>query len=343
MNVAMQEHVSLADYCTMKLGGEARYLCAVVTKEELAEAVQWGSDQGLKILMLGGGSNVVFGEAGFDGLVIVDHIEGFEVVEENDESKTIKIGAGEHWDTIVERSVDIGLSGIEALSLIPGSTGGTPVQNVGAYGQEISQTLVSVEAYDALEQSFVTLSKDDLDLSYRSSNLKVPVEQRRYFIHSVTLKLSKTMTLKRPLYEALETYFAINDIQELTPKSVRAAVIAVRSSKLPDPEVIPNSGSFFANPVVDEEVYETIKATHPNVKAYPVHGQYKLAAGWLIENAGLKNYAAHGLKTYDKQALVIVNESADHASDLMQFRDEIIAKVQEAFGVTLQQEPELIG
>lgn len=339
----MQENISLADYCTMKLGGNARYLCAVTNKEELAEAVNRGTDQGLKILMLGGGSNIVFGEAGFDGLVIVDEIKGFEIVDENDESTTITIGAGEEWDPIVGKTVEMGLSGIEALSLIPGSTGGTPVQNVGAYGQEVGQTLVSIDVYDALEKSFVTLQKDDLDLHYRDSNLKVPVEQRRYFIHSVTLKLSKTMMLKRPLYEALEKYFVEHGIQELTPQTVREAVVAVRSSKLPDPEVIPNSGSFFAHPIVDEAVYEKIKTEYPEVKAYPFHGQYKLAAGWLIENAGLKNYAAHGLKTYDKQALVVVNESAKHASDLMKFRDEIIAKVEAKFGVTLRQEPELIG
>lgn len=338
----MQEHVSLADYCTMKLGGEARYLCTVANKEDLAEAVRWGNDQGLRVLLLGGGSNVVFDEAGFDGLVIVDQIKGFEVVEDNDQTTTIKLGAGENWDAVVERVVEMELSGIESLSLIPGSVGGTPVQNVGAYGQEISQTLVEVEAYDALENSFVTLSKDDLDLEYRSSNLKAPVERRRYYIHSVTLCLSKTMTLQRPLYEALERYFVEHNIEELTPQTVREAVMAIRSSKLPDPEEIPNSGSFFANPIVEVEDYERIKADYPDVKAYPIHGQYKLAAGWLIEKAGLKDYAAHGLKTYDKQALVIVNQSAKSAAELMQFRDEIIAKVKDQFGVTLEQEPELI-
>lgn len=339
----MQEHVSLANYCTMKLGGEARYLCTVSNKEELAEAVNWGNDQGLRILMLGGGSNLVFAEEGFDGLVIVDAIKGFEVITEDNSSTTITVGAGENWDEVVRRSVEMGLSGIEALSAIPGSTGGTPVQNVGAYGQEVGQTLVSIDAYDSLEKSFVTLSKDQLDLSYRSSNLKAPIEQRRYFIYTVTFKLSKTMTLTRPLYDALENYFVENAIDELTPQSVRDAVITIRSRKLPDPEVIPNSGSFFANPIVDAGVYKKIKADYPDVKAYPIHGQYKLAAGWLIEAAGLKDYAAHGLKTYDKQALVIVNESAHHASDLMKFRDEIIAKVKEKFSVTLVQEPELIS
>ena len=342
MKIVMQEHVSLADYCTMKLGGEARYLCVVTSKEELADAVQWGGNQGLKILMLGGGSNIVFDADGFDGLVIIDEIKGFEVIGDNDQTTTIKIGAGENWDGIVRRTVEMNLSGIEALSLIPGSTGGTPVQNVGAYGQEISQTLVSVDVYDALENSFVTLAKSELDLQYRSSNLKVPVEQRRYFIHSITLKLSKRMTIQRPLYDALEKYFIANDIQNLTPQSVRDAVIAVRSSKLPDPAIIPNSGSFFANPIVNQEVYYSIKSNHPDVKAWPMGSGYKLAAGWLIEAAGLKDYAAHGLKTYNKQALVIVNESAKSAADLMKFRDEIITKVQEKFGVTLEQEPELI-
>lgn len=342
MSLDLQEHVSLADYCTMHLGGPARYLCTVDSKESLAEAVDWANDQGLKILMLGGGSNMVFGEEGFDGLVIIDHIMGVETVENDDDSTTFKVGAGEKWDKFVKKTVEMNLSGIEALSLIPGSVGGTPIQNVGAYGQEVGQTLVEIEAYDSIEKSFMTLTKDDLDLAYRSSNLKVPIEQRRYFVSHVTLKLQKTMTLIRPLYEALERYFVEHNIDELTAATVREAVIAIRTYKLPDPEKIPNSGSFFANPIVDAEVYEAIKSTYPEVRAYPYQGQYKLAAGWLIEAAGLKDYAAHGLKTYDKQALVIVNESAEDATDLMKFRDEIIAKVKEKFNVTLEQEPELI-
>jgi UDP-N-acetylmuramate dehydrogenase len=342
MSLDLQENVSLADYCTMQLGGPARYLCTVESKESLAEAVDWANAQGLKTLMLGGGSNVVFDEQGFNGLVIIDQIMGIEIIEDNYESTVLRIGAGESWDALVKKTVDMNLSGIEALSLIPGSVGGTPVQNVGAYGQEVGTSLVEIEVYDALEKSFTTRSRDDLDLAYRSSNLKVPVEQRRYFINSVTLKLSKTMTLVRPFYDALEKYFVKNNVQEVTPQSVRDAVIAIRSSKLPDPATTPNSGSFFANPIVDAEVYEAIKSTYPEVRAYPYQGQYKLAAGWLIEAAGLKDYAAYGLKTYEKQALVIVNESAEHAADLMKFRDEIIAKVKEKFNVTLEQEPELI-
>lgn len=338
----MQEHVSLADYCTMRLGGTARYLCTVISKEDLAEAVSWGTSQGLKILMLGGGSNVVFGSAEFDGLVIIDEIKGIEVVAEDDESATIKLGAGEDWDGIVQRSVDMGLSGIEALSLIPGSVGGTPIQNVGAYGQEVSSTITELEAYDTLAQGFVTISNEQLGFGYRTSSFKVPVEQRRYYISSVTFKLSKSMMLKRPLYEALEQYFMEHNITELTPATVREAVIAIRTAKLPDPAKIPNSGSFFANPVVEASIFEIIKAQHPDIKAYPMNGQYKLAAGWLIEAAGLKDYAAHGLKTYEKQALVVVNESATNTTDLIEFRDEIIAKVRDMFGVTLEQEPELI-
>lgn len=342
MSITIQEQVPLADYCTMRLGGPARYLCTVSSKEELAEAVDWANDQGLKILMLGGGSNVVFSEEGFDGLVIVDHIHGIETINETDTSTTLTIGAGEDWDELVKKTVEMNLSGIESMSLIPGTVGGTPIQNVGAYGQEISNTLVSVDAYDSLERSFVSLSKDDLDLGYRTSNLKVPVTQRRYFIYAVTLKLSKTMTLQRPLYEALERYFVEHDIKELTPATVRDAVITIRTSKLPDPAKIANSGSFFANPIVSSEIYQNIKSNYPDVKAFPFRGEYKLAAGWLIEAAGLKDYAAHGLKTYDKQALVIVNESAQNAADLMTFRDEIVTKVKEKFGVTLEQEPELI-
>jgi len=339
----MQEHVSLADYCTMRLGGTARCLCTVDSKETLAEAVQWANGQGLKILMLGGGSNVVFGPNEFNGLVIIDQIKVMDKVGEDESSVTLRAGAGEDWDAFVKYTVDENLSGIEALSLIPGTVGGTPVQNVGAYGQEVGQTLVEIEVYDSLNEAFVTLAKSNLDLGYRTSNLKVPIEQRRYFIHAVTFKLSKTMTLARPLYDALERYFAENDIKEITPQTIRDAVIAVRSSKLPDPKKIANSGSFFANPIVNAEVYYAIQKDYPDVKGWPLGDHYKLAAGWLIEKAGLKDYHAHGMKTYEKQALVLVNESAHDSSELLAFKDEIVAAVKEKFGVTLEQEPELIA
>ncbi len=324
----------------MRLGGIARSLTTVKTREELAEAVKWAAARDIPILMLGGGSNVIFSD-GYDGLVIINDMRGFTVLHEDDESAIIQIGAGEVWDNVVKRSVQLGLSGIEKLSAIPGTTGATPVQNVGAYGAEIADTLIKLEAYDTTTKQLVTLQNADCQFSYRGSIFK-STEGRRYIITSITLRLSEQPP-QPPFYGSLQDYLQQHHISEFTPQTIRAAVVAIRAQKLPDPSRMANTGSFFKNPIVPRSKLTELQQTYSDIPFFEAKDdQIKLLAGWLIDQAGLKGYTAHGMRIYEQNALVFVNDSAKTYEDLAAFEHEIINKVHAKFGVTLEQEPELI-
>jgi len=336
----IKTNVPLKDYSTMRLGGIAEALTTVTNKEELAEAIEWAAERNKPYLMLGGGSNIIFSN-GFHGLVIINALHSFEVLSEDDESVVMRIGAGENWDDIVARSVARGLSGIEKLSAIPGTAGATPVQNVGAYGAEIADVLTELEAYETRSKKFVTLTAADCKFSYRNSIFKSP-KDRHYVITSITIRLSKQAP-EPPFYEALQAYLDKHQITEYSPAALRGAVVAIRAQKLPDPHLLANTGSFFKNPIVPKGVLAELQQNHPDMPFYEMKdGSIKLLAGWLIDQTGLKGYRSHGMKIYEKNALVFINESAKGYDDLAAFRQEIVDKVNTAFGVTLEQEPELI-
>lgn len=337
------ENVPLSGYSTMRLGGTAAYLTEVANRTEVAEALQWAAAKNVPTIMIGGGSNIIWSDDGFPGLVLVNKIMRFEAFNEDEDNLYVTIGAGEVWDSVVERTVQLGFSGIEYMSLIPGSTGGTPVQNVGAYGHEISEVLVSVEAYDAQKQGYVNIPAIDCGFAYRTSRFKT-TDKGRFYITAITLHLMRVKPAP-PFYASLQGYLDQMNVKEYTPEIIRQAVIAIRSSKLPDPNIIANNGSFFANPVVTPETFAQLQADYPEIVHWKLeNGQVKLAAGWLLEQAGFKGVhdAETGMATWPKQALVLVNEHAQSTADLLKFRQKIIDKVQTMFNVTLQQEPELL-
>lgn len=338
--MTIQHNVRLADYTTMRLGGIATALAEVTSKEELLEALAWAQEQHMEHFVLGGGSNVIF-QDDYNGLIILNKIPGFEIIEQDTNHTVIRIGAGENWDGVVKRTVDMNLHGIEMLSLIPGTAGATPVQNVGAYGGEISQTLLSLEAYDTQQQEFIELTNNDCKFNYRNSIFKDP-KNRRYIITSITLDLHPGMP-RPPFYESLQKYLDEHTIANYTPATIRDAVIAIRKTKLPDPSIIANTGSFFKNPIISKQAFNKIEQQHPGIPHYDMpDSTIKLLAGWLIDQAGLKGYRAHGMKVYDHNALVFINESATSYDELAAFRQEVVEKVEAAFGVTLEQEPELV-
>ena len=336
----IQTDVSLKDYSTMRLGGIAHALTTVKSKADLQEAIAWAEERGLPVLVLGSGSNVIFSD-GYKGLVIINRIPGFDVLHDDESSTIIHIGAGENWDHVVSHTVDMNLHGIEFLSAIPGTAGATPVQNVGAYGAQISDVFVKLEAYDMQTHTFTTLNKDACHFSYRNSMFKPPLN-RHYIITSITLRLTKEIP-KPPFYTSLQQYLDEHNIANYTPQTIRQAVVAIRAVKLPDPSLIANTGSFFKNPIIPAKQAAELLANHPNIAHWDMpDGRVKLAAGGLIEQAGLKGYHAHGMKTYEQHALVLINENAKTYSDLAAFREEIVDKVHSTFGVTLKQEPELL-
>jgi len=331
-------NIPLKNHTTMKLGGPARFMVEVRTVDEVIAVHRNARSKNLPIFILGGGSNVIASDAGFNGIVIRIRIPGFEVIADDLNTTTIKIGAGENWDNVVKQTVDLNLSGIEAMSMIPGTSGAAPVQNVGAYGQEIADTLVSLEAYDSQTDAMVVLENSACGFAYRDSIFRGD-QKGRYVITSITLKLSKTAP-SPPFYDALQNYFDTHNITFFTQQTVREAVIAIRTEKLPDPIVRPNTGSFFKNAIIETWQLTELQKTYPDMKVFDMgNGTSKIPTGWLIEQAGLKGQLLHGMRVHDKNALVLINESATGYADLALARDEIIGAVRDKFRIQIQQEP----
>ena len=335
-------NIPLKNFTTMKLGGPARFMVEVRTGEEVKVVYDNAVSKNLPIFILGSGSNVVAKDEGFAGIVIRIRIPGFAIIADDINTTTIKIGAGENWDLVVKRTVDMHLSGIEAMSMIPGTTGATPIQNVGAYGQEIADTLVSLEAYDSQTKSFVVLQNEACGFAYRDSIFRRE-QKNRFVITSITLKLSKNQP-QIPFYDALQAYFDARNINLFTVETVRDAVIAIRSEKLPDPSLRPNTGSFFKNALIDNWRLDELKKSFPTMKVFDMgNGTSKVPTGWLIEQVGLKGKLLHGMRIHDKNALVLINESASGYADLADARDEIIGAVRDTFHIQIEQEPLEIG
>lgn len=327
----------------MRLGGNVHAVAVIEEAHEIPEAIKLAAENGWPVIMIGDGSNIFWQESGFDGLLLVNKIKGFKL-SGGGEGALVTVGAGENWDEVVERTVTEGLTGIEALSLVPGTVGGTPVQNVGAYGQEISQTLVNIEAYDTQIGQFVNIPGPDCNFSYRSSRFKIGPDRGRFFISAITLKLAKENP-KLPFYPSVQNYFETHNIKSPTPADLRQAVTQIRQAKLPDPRTVANNGSFFGNPIIPLDMFESLKSRYPDIPNWPVQqGKVKLAAAWLMEQAGFKNYrdGATGMATWPTQPLVLVNENAKSTTDLLNFKQKIVDTVFQKFEVKLTQEPELL-
>jgi len=338
-----RQNVSLRDYSTMRLGGSAAYMIDVHDRREVQQAVIWAKENALPVMMIGQGSNIVWRDEGYPGLILVNKIMGFEERQEDGEDYFVNVGSGENWDSVVARTTAKGMTGIEALSLIPGTAGATPVQNVGAYGQEISQLLVSLEAYDSEADQMINIVGMDCAFSYRSSRFKLG-DRGRFFITAILLHL-RHANLAPPLYGALQTYLDEHNIHDYSPAAIREAVIAIRSSKLPDPAAVANNGSFFANPIIDEGHFAFLRDSNQAIPHWPTDdGRVKIPAAWLIEQVGFKDVhdPATGMATWPAQPLVLVNEHAQSTAQLLQFRQKIMDAVHQKFNITLEQEPELL-
>lgn len=334
----VKTNIPLRDYTTIHLGGNAAFLAEAHSAEELAALYKNAKKVQQPVFIIGGGSNLIVPDAGFAGLVIVNRIPGFDIIEDTDEATTIKIGAGENWDSVVERTVGLNLTGIESLSAIPGTAGGAPVQNIGAYGQEIADTMASLEAYDTQADNFIRLDARDCGFSYRHSIFRGS-KSGRYAITSITLRLIKGKP-QPPFYDALQKYLDEHGITDYTPASIRGAVIAIRADKLPDPARLPNAGSFFKNVIVEDWQLRDLQDTNPDMPSFKMDDtHYKIPTGWLIEQTGFKGQLLHGMRVHTGNALVLINESATGYADLAAARQEIIEGVRELFNITIEQEP----
>ncbi len=342
MNI--KKDVPLKDYSTMKLGGSAKFLVDIHSESELIEAIAWAKSNNLPYLMIGGGSNLFWRDEGFSGIVLVNRIPGIKTKKVSENEYEVTAGAGESWDGLVESCVAQGLSGIEYLSLIPGSCGAAPIQNIGAYGSDISKVLVSLRAYDVSSEQFINLSKAECKLGYRDSIFKHLPNKNRFLVVSISIKLTNKKP-EPPYYPAIETYLKTKDIKLITPLEIRNAVISIRQSKLPDPKLVANNGSFFTNPIISNELLKRLITKYPEMVSWPIDtNNSKVSAGWLIEQIGYKDKydPTTGMATWIHHTLTLVNKSAQTTKDLLIFRDQIIDKVSQKFDIKLEQEPELL-
>ena len=335
-------NVSLGQMTTMKIGGNTHFFAEAATPTDVVTLYKNAVRLQQPVFIIGGGSNTIVRDEGFAGLTIKIAIPGFEVIADDVASTTIKVGAGESWDGFVARTVDMNLSGVSAMSAIPGTVGASPVQNVGAYGQEVADTFVSCTAYDTQSDETIQLTWDYCQFSYRDSIFKND-QKGRYIILDVTFKLYKSAPTP-PFYAERQSYFDRKHITEYTPRLIRDATIDIRTDKLPDPLVYPNAGSFFKNAIVENWVYNDLKQTYDDMPAYQMDdAHYKIPTGWLIENAGFKGKVIDGIKVHDKKALVLINQSAKSYQDLASAKQTIIDGVRDKFQVAIEQEPLEVG
>ena len=330
----IRENVPISSLTTMRLGGNTKFLIDVEKPEEIPEAFEFVEEKGLKFFFLGEGANSIGEDEGFPGAIIRNKITGLSIIDE--ENKIIKGFGGEIWDNVVKFTTSLGWSGIEAMSAIPGTLGAAPIQNIGAYGQEISQVIVEVEAFDTLTHEFVTIPKSEMDMSYRKTIFNFGEKVGRYFIVSVTLKLNNE-GLKPPFYTSLQKYVEENNVSDFSPENVRKMVAEIRDSKLPDPKEFASAGSFFKNIYLSDEEANEVEAR--GIQVFRTNGENTINTGWLIEQAGLKGKEFFGFRVSDKAALILINENAKSFSDLEKAKNEISRTVKEKFGFELEMEP----
>jgi len=349
----IQEKIPLARYTTFQVGGCADYFVEPTSEEEVLEALRWARARSLPLFILGGGSNVLVSDTGFRGLVMHISINGVETAERSG-MRVYSVGAGVNWDSLVARAVAEGCAGIECLSGIPGSVGGTPVQNVGAYGQDVSETITRVCAVDVATLQHVEFDREACGFRYRSSRFH-PGDHRgdagRYILTRVDYSLRPGGVAKLA-YPDLKRYFSMSPYQPTIPTltQMREAVITIRRSKgMVLDEGDPNSrgaGSFFKNPIVSLTEYEQISAVSagpvPHYDAGPDH--VKLAAAWLIERAGIgKGFALGAAAISRKHNLALVNRGGAKASDIVRLKEFVQRRVHRRFGIQLQPEPVMLG
>lgn len=335
----LQENVGLSRLNTLSVSATARFFMDVASPDDVRRALAWAEKNGLETLVLGSGSNLVFA-GDFDGLVIRMQMAARYWEQIDDTGATLILGAGENWHEAVLYAAGAGYRGIENLALIPGTAGAAPVQNIGAYGVELCDTLVSVTALDRETHELVCLDNKECGFAYRDSLFKR--SPGRYIITAIRLRLSREKPLKLG-YRDLEDYLGETGSQDLGALKVAQAVMAIRRRKLPDPDIIPNVGSFFKNPVVSVEQFSTLQAENPDAVGYPQNDTVKLAAAWLIDQSGWKGYRNARVGVHNRQALVLINHSGGTGQDVLELASNIRQSVQERFGVNLEMEPGIVG
>lgn len=339
--IAVRENVDLFPYNTFGIHARARYLVTVTSLEEAQELLKSDWVMNYSSFVLGGGSNILLIKD-FEGLVIKNEIKGRDVIKEDGASLQLKVGSGENWHELVLYAVKHDLGGIENLSLIPGTVGAAPMQNIGAYGVEIREVIHEVEAVEMETGRIRTFNAVECAFGYRESIFKQHLKGR-YFISSVTLTLTKKDHRFNVSYGAIQDVLREKGVQELTLPAVSDAVIEIRRKKLPDPLFIGNAGSFFKNPSIDPAILDDLKKDYPAIPSFPgENGLIKIPAAWLIEQCGWKGKTIGNIGVHKHQALVLVNYGNGEGKKIWQLAMDIQSSVREKFNVVLQPEVNVI-
>ncbi|MFA6404808.1 MAG: UDP-N-acetylmuramate dehydrogenase [Candidatus Paceibacterota bacterium] len=338
------ENISLAPYTTFKIGGPAKYFCIVTNEEEIMKAVQFAKDKSLPFFVLGGGSNILISDLGFNGLVIKMEIKGKEYRSGvgAGEEEGVSVGAGEEWDGFVGDTVLRGLYGLENLSSIPGTVGAAPVQNIGAYGREVSQVIQSVRVLEVASLQFVELSKEECLFDYRDSIFKK--NKGKYIITKVDFVLSKVSSLNMD-YKDIKEYFVKNGVTNPTLQQLRQAIVDIRSSKLPDWNMWGTAGSYFKNPTISAEKFAELKNKYTDLLGFPeIDGKVKVSLGWIIENiCKMKGLTIGNVGIYEKHALVFVAKPGATAAEIISLAKSVIDCVKEKTGIAIEAEVEWVN
>lgn len=333
----MEYNIDLKNFTTFGVSANAKKFATFSTEEEARNLTKNNNEA---LLILGGGSNVLLTQD-FNGLVLKNEIKGISIIEKNNVTVVLKVGAGEEWHNFVLHTIENGYFGIENMSLIPGSVGASPMQNIGAYGVEIKDVFEKLEALEIETGEIHTFTKEACAFGYRESVFKHALKGK-FIITHVYFHLSLVEKISTK-YGAIEQELLKNGISNPTSKDVSNAVIAIRSSKLPNPKDLGNAGSFFKNPVVPIKLYNKIRETFSDAPSYPIdENSVKVPAGWLIESAGWKGKKVGACGVHVNQALVLVNYGGATGNDILNLSTEIIENVYQKFGIVLEREVNIL-
>lgn len=334
------ENYHLKNHNTLGLIAEAQYFLALESREDFNDFANSDLINSQRVLVLGEGSNVVLPEK-FNGLVLRPNLKGIEVVEESDSSIVLKVQAGENWHEFVEYTIDHEYFGLENLTLIPGSVGAAPVQNIGAYGVEVKDCILSVEVYNFRERKIENLSIKDCSFSYRDSLFKRRANE--YMVLALTFELSKVSKLHLD-YQVVKNKFG--EKEHVTQRELADFIQSIRKQKLPDPSDLANAGSFFKNPQISNKQYQTLKLAFSNMVAFPASDadddSWKVSAAWLIESCGWKGRYIKNIGMYAKHALVLVNKGKSSQEDVVEFCSKVKGSVLEKYDIALEVEPVIV-
>ncbi len=336
----IKENISLKPFNTFGIEASGTYFVEINSIEDFLSLLKADVYKNNSKLIIGGGSNILFTK-NFNGLVIKNNLKGIELINETTNEVIVKAAAGENWHEFVQWCIKNNFCGLENLSLIPGCVGASPMQNIGAYGVEIKDVFYELEAFDTKTGEKKIFKKNDCEFGYRESVFKTKYKNQ-FLITAVSFTLNKHQNLNTS-YGAINAELEAMGITEPTIKDVSNAVIAIRQSKLPDPKVTGNAGSFFKNPEVSKEKHASLKLNFEGLVSYPLaNGNFKLAAGWLIEQCGLKGVEKNGAAVHSKQALVLINKNNCTGDAVFALSDYVLQKVFDKFGVALEREVNII-